>query len=113
MDKLFIGIQGHAVCLNKSSGEVLWKVKLKGSSITNIYYTDGDVFAYANGHLFCLEAANGNIKWENSLKGLGYGPCIIASEHQSSAVITNQDSAQQAGAVTGVVAVSAATNSGS
>ena len=53
-------------------------------------------------HLFCLKAADGAIIWENTLKGLGYGTCIIASEHQNASVISNQIATQQALAATTV-----------
>ncbi|WP_260680345.1 hypothetical protein [Thalassotalea sp. PS06] len=36
MEKLFLGISGHVVCLNKNQGEELWKTKIKSSTITNV-----------------------------------------------------------------------------
>lgn len=107
MEKLFLGISGHVVCLNKNQGEEIWKTKIKSSTITNVYHDGDKVFAYSGGHLFCLDPANGRVLWENPLKGLGYGTCIIASEHQSAAVISNQVASQQASAA-GVAAVGAA-----
>ena len=82
MEKLFLGISNHVVCLNKKTGIQVWKTKLKSSGITNVYYEDGNIFAYSGGHLFCLDAVDGSINWENPLKGFGYSTCIIASEHQ-------------------------------
>jgi len=111
MEKLFLGISNHVVCLSKGSGEQLWTTKLKSSTITNVYYEANNVFAYSGGHLFCLKASDGSIVWENPLKGFGYGTCIIASEHQNTAVITSQIAAQQAIAVTTVAATSASTSS--
>ena len=35
MNKLFLGISNHVVCLSKKTGEQLWKTKLKSSTITN------------------------------------------------------------------------------
>ena len=112
MDKLFLGISNHVVCLSKQSGEQLWQTKLKRSTITNVYYESGCVYAYAGGHLFCINAADGNIVWENALKGLGYGTCIIASEHQNAAVIAGQIASQQALAAS-TVATTTANNSSS
>jgi len=111
MDKLFLGISNHVVSLSKKTGEQLWKTKLKSSSITNVYYEDGNIFAYSGGHLFCLQASDGAILWENPLKGFGYSTCIIASEQQSSAVIANQVAAQQAVASTVVASTAASSNS--
>ena len=87
MDKLVLGIKGRAVCVSKSSGERLWSTKLKNTSgITNVFLDADKVFAYSGGHLFCLDLQTGSILWENALKGLGYGPCIMAGDAQSSAV---------------------------
>jgi outer membrane protein assembly factor BamB len=52
MEKLFLGISGHVVCLSKKTGEQLWKTKLKSSSITNVYFEADNVFAYSGGHFF-------------------------------------------------------------
>jgi len=110
MKKLFLGIKGHVVCLDKESGDVVWDTKVKNSAITNVYYEDGLVFAYSGGHLFCLHSSDGSLKWENTLKGLGYGACIMASEQQNSALIMSQIAAQQAAAGT-TVAVTATSSS--
>ncbi|WP_394202134.1 PQQ-binding-like beta-propeller repeat protein [Shewanella waksmanii] len=112
MDKLFLGISSHVVSLSKTTGEELWKTKLKTSTVTNVYCENEHVFAYAGGHLFSLNATDGSIIWENTLKGLGYGTCIIASQHQNSALIAEQVATQQALAAT-TVATSAATTSNS
>jgi len=113
MDKLFLGISNHVVCLSKKTGDEIWKTKIKSSTIVNVYYEDGFIYAYSGGHLFCLKAADGEVIWENSLKGLGYGTCIMASEHQSSAVISSQVAAQQASAAAVSVAVTAGAASSS
>lgn len=105
MDKLFLGINNHVICVNKKDGREFWKTKLRSSTITNVYYEANNVFAYSGGHLFCLDAQNGSVVWENQLKGLGYGTCIIASEHQSSAVIASQVATQQTSAAASSVAV--------
>lgn len=107
MEHLFLGVNGHVVCINKSNGNEIWRTKIKSGSITNVYYEDKFIYAHSGGYLFCLKAANGKIKWENSLKGLGYGSCIIASEQQNGALISSQI-AQQAGAAAGIAASGAA-----
>ncbi|MBV1909965.1 MAG: PQQ-like beta-propeller repeat protein [Kangiellaceae bacterium] len=112
MDKLFLGISSHVVCLSKETGEQIWKTKLKSSSITNVYFEEDNVYAYSGGHLFCLRADNGAIIWKNTLKGFGYGACIIASETQNASVISSQISAQQAVAAS-TIAATTATQSGS
>jgi len=52
MDKLFVGISNHVICLSKKTGEQLWRTNLKSSTVTNIYYETKIVFAYSGGHLF-------------------------------------------------------------
>lgn len=112
MDKLFLGIKSHVVCIHKRTGQELWRTKLRTSSITNVYYENDFVYAYAGGHLFCINVYDGSIVWENQLKGLGYSTCIIASEQQSSAVVSAQVSAQQAAASTTTVAHSGGQSDG-
>ena len=110
MEKLFLGINNHVVCLDKKTGDQVWKTKLKSSSITNVYYENGCVFAYSGGHLFSLNATDGAINWENPLKGFGYSTCIIASEHQNTAVISSQIATQQAVAASTIAASTAASS---
>jgi outer membrane protein assembly factor BamB len=114
VQKLYIGIQGKVVCLNKHNGDIVWSTKIKSSSgaVTNVFFDDGCVFAYSGGHLFCVDAKTGVIKWENSLSGYGYGPCIIASESQNSAAITNQVASQQV-AASSIIAANTTTNGSS
>ncbi|WP_088331379.1 PQQ-binding-like beta-propeller repeat protein [Lacimicrobium sp. SS2-24] len=107
MNDLFLGIHSHVVCINKSDGNEVWRVKLKRANLTNVCYEDNHVYAYAGGHLFCLSAKDGTILWENPLKGLGYSTCIIANAHQSSSVVSSQVAAQQAVAVSGATTASA------
>ena len=100
MSNLYLGIQGHVVCIEKLTGKELWKTKLKGMSITNVFCDANNIYAYASGHLFCLEPAFGKIQWKNGLSGYGYGSCIFASNdlnsQQQSAVISLDQSQQNA-----------------
>ena len=99
MDKLFLGIKGRAVCVDKFSGNKIWDVKLKSTSeVTNILAEDELVFVYSGGHLFCLDIYSGAVKWENKLKGMGYGPCIMASQNQNASVVSSNLAAQQSSA---------------
>jgi len=104
--KLYLGIKGHAVCIDQASGNIVWKTKLKSSSaITNIYTESDKVFAYAGGHLFALDASSGTILWENPLSGFGYGTCIFAGENTAA---ISAASAAQGAAVGGTVAATTA-----
>jgi len=96
MNKLFIGIKGHVVCLDKQTGDEIWKCKLKGMSITNVIRDEKMVYAYAGGHLFCLDKDFGKILWNNPLTGYGYGACIFAGDvsAQQAAYTFNQNQNQ-------------------
>lgn len=113
MEKLYLGIKGYVVCLDKETGSKQWETKLKSTSgVTNLLLEDDKVFAYSGGHLFCLRAKDGKKLWKNKLDGLGYGPCIIASENQNDSLIASQVQAQQnSAAATAAIAATAASNS--
>ena len=113
MDKLLLGIKGHAVCINKMTGEKIWSTKLKSASgVTNIFVEQESVFAYSGGHLFCLDLMTGNIKWENKLEGMGYGTCIMASATQNPSVIASHMAMQQASAASATAVASSGVHGG-
>jgi outer membrane protein assembly factor BamB len=70
-DILYIGIGGHIVAIRASTGEELWRTKLKRSSFVTINVRPGAVYGGAAGHLFCLDPSTGAIRWQNRLSGLG------------------------------------------
>lgn len=97
-ERLFIGINGHVVAIDKVTGEQCWRTKLKSASIT-VVSSDGDrVFAAASGFLYCLNGADGAQLWCNQLKGLGYGTCIIDSNQS----VANHHSASTAASLAAV-----------
>ena len=113
MEKLFIGIKGHVICLNKETGKSIWTTKLKSlSNITNIHFDGSYIFACVKGYLYCLNPDDGSINWENPLNGLGSGPCIIASDGQSSAIVASDQVSQQNAAASITVTAAAANVSG-
>ena len=108
MEKLFIGMKGHVTCLNKETGKSIWTTKLKSfTSITNIHFDGSFLFACANGYLFCLNPGDGSIRWTNPLNGFGKGPCIIASENQTLAVLASDSESQQNAAAAAAAAAAA------
>lgn len=85
-DRLYIGIKGHVLCIDKGSGREIWKTHLKKSSLTNLT-EDGDrIFAHAGGQLFCLRTSDGLIEWKNPLVGMGYGYCLFAGNDPAPAM---------------------------
>jgi outer membrane protein assembly factor BamB len=76
--RLFIGIQGYVLALDRATGQELWRTKLKGYEFVNVVLQDGDIYATAQGELYSLDSATGEIRWHNPLKGLGRGMVSIA-----------------------------------
>ena len=72
-DLIYLGIGGHAVALEKSTGSEVWRAKLTGGNFVNVCARDGSIYATAYGELFCLVPATGELRWHNKLNGLGPG----------------------------------------
>ena len=85
-DTLYIGIGGHLVAIAASSGEELWRCKLKRSSFITVSVRPNAVYAGAAGELFCVDPSSGQIRWQNGLPGLGLG--VIAFSDASSTSVT-------------------------
>jgi outer membrane protein assembly factor BamB len=98
---LIIGIGGHAVAIDPSTGSEIWRTKLKGSDFVTVSPAEQQVFAGAGGELFCLEAATGRILWHNKLKGLGTGLVTFTASGDAAAVnlMVKRRQAAAAGAV--------------
>lgn len=99
---LFIGIGGHVVALHATSGEEIWRTKIKSASFVTVCVIDDAVYAGAGGVLFCLNARSGEIVWTNKLKGLGHGLIAFAGTDASAAA-----SAQAAQAASGAAVIAA------
>ena len=113
MEKLFIGIKGHIICLNKDTGKSIWTTRLKSTStVTNVHFEGKYLFAYTKGHLYSLDPNDGSIKWTNPLNGFGNGPCIIATENQAFAAVASNAESQQNSAVPTVLLAAAASSTG-
>lgn len=102
----YIGIGGHIVALNTTSGEEIWRSEIKSSSYVSICVVGDQVFAGAGGELFCLSAASGELLWHNKLKGLGHGLIAFAGSELSAASMQ----AAQAAHAASTAAIIAATS---
>lgn len=112
MEKLFIGIKGHVICLDKETGKSIWTIKLRSSSsVTNVHFEGEYLFASTKGHLYCLNPADGSEKWTNPLNGFGNGPCIIATENQTTTTIASDAESQQNSALQASILTAAAGSS--
>jgi outer membrane protein assembly factor BamB len=99
---LTIGIGGHIMAIDPSTGSELWRTKLKSNPFVTLRQEGARVFAGAGGELFCLDAATGSILWHNRLKGLGTGLIAFASETDAASAAALQ--AQEAAAVAATAA---------
>jgi len=72
-DRVFVGISGHVVALEVTTGREVWRTKLSGRSFVTTGVSDGKVLAGTRGHLYALDPVTGAVLWENPMKGLGYG----------------------------------------
>ena len=97
---LYIGIRGHVVALDRSTGEELWKTPLKGREFVSVS-GQGAVYAGTKGELFCLDPATGSIRWQNPLKGMGLGLISFGNETTASAELTARQAAAAAAASAG------------
>lgn len=82
---IYIGVKGHVVAVDKSTGATLWQTKLKsgmasGAAFVTLLVQEGRVFAHTYGEVFCLDRDTGAILWKNELSGLGYDIATLASD---------------------------------
>lgn len=102
---LYIGIGGHVVAINTSSGEEIWRTGIKSSSYVTICVVGTEVYAGSGGELFCLSAASGELLWKNKLKGLGTGLIAFAGSEMSAASMQAAQ-AEEAASAAAVIAAS-------
>ncbi|MGH7532800.1 MAG: PQQ-binding-like beta-propeller repeat protein [Gemmatimonadales bacterium] len=76
-DSLFIGVGGHVVAIDRSTGQEIWRTKVKMSSVTTVSIAGDRILAGAQGELCCLDAGTGSILWRNKLRGLGMGVVLF------------------------------------
>ncbi len=95
-EPLYIGLGGHVVCLHPTTGDEIWRTKLKTSTYVTLQVTDASIMAGASGELYCLDPRTGEIRWHNKLKGLGMG--VVAFAGSDMAVLQAASAAAAAGA---------------
>ena len=77
--KVFLGVRGDVLALDRATGEELWHTQLPGGDFVNLVLDQDRIFATTRGKAFCLDAATGQILWRNDLPGLGLGLVSIAT----------------------------------
>lgn len=76
---LYIFSNGRVAALRKTTGDIIWEVKLKDYIGTASAYNIGQIvqeedklFVSVAGHVVCLRTKDGSLVWKNDLKGWGY-----------------------------------------
>lgn len=82
---LIIGISGHVVSIDPTTGSELWRTKLKGSDIVTTIVQDDRIYAGTKGELFCVDPSSGTVLWRNNLKGLGLGLVAFGNDQDIAA----------------------------
>jgi outer membrane protein assembly factor BamB len=82
---LYVGIKGHVIALDRTTGAELWRTKLSGvrARVTDFVYVHQDqdqLYAAYNGEIFCLDPKGGTVLWHNQLRGLGTGLASLLAE---------------------------------
>lgn len=98
-DREFVGLGGHVVAIDVTSGSEIWRTKLKGTDVVTLRVAGNRVLGGAKGELFCLDPATGSILWHNRLKGLRTGIVAFASSGDEVVAATKAAEAAAAAAV--------------
>ena len=93
---LFIGINGSVLALDRTTGQEVWKTRLKNSDFVNVVLEDGALYATTRGEIFCLDPSTGQVRWKNPLKGQGLGVASIATSNGSQAALLRAKRMQDA-----------------
>lgn len=95
-DYIFVGTNGQVAAVDKSTGQFLWKTKIKGGFITpgtsfvTILVDGNKVYAHTSGELFCLDAASGQVLWTNDLPQMGYMLASLATTQGASSPVARE-----------------------
>ena len=88
-DQLYVGIHNSVVALDTRDGTEVWRTKLGGLSLVNVFWDGDGLYASAKGEVSRLDPRDGRVLWTSPLKGLGTGSVMLASARRPS------DSSQQ------------------
>src|SRR4051812_20414155 len=96
-DVLYIGLGGHVVAIQASTGQELWSTRLRRASFMTITVGRDGIFAGASGHLYCLDPSTGEIRWHNPLDGRGLGLIAFGGSDVTAAAATAAAAAASGG----------------
>ncbi len=103
---VYLGIGGHAVAVDLSTGQEIWRRKVKGGQLTTVVVAADRLLVTAGGEIWCLDRESGAELWHNRLKGLGVGLVTVAGANMTPALAAALIAQQQAAAAGAAVATS-------
>ena len=98
LEVIYLGIKGAVLALNRSTGEEIWRMELKGSDFVNVVLDGDQLYATTKGEIFCLDATTGEPRWYNNLPGMGVGLISIATPSGSQVLSAQETRQRQAAA---------------
>lgn len=106
-DYIYVGIKGHVLAVDSTTGAERWRTKLKSSEFVTLTSDGTRLYASARGELYCLDGATGGVLWHNQLRGLGWGMASLlagtgpAASDQTALVAGVRQAAQRRHAAAG------------
>jgi outer membrane protein assembly factor BamB len=100
-DLLCIGVGSHVVALSATTGNEIWRCKVKRSSFVTLCVRPNAIYAGSGGELFCIDPSTGSIRWRNKLDGLGLGLVSFGDGSTAAAAMAVAIAAAQAAAAAG------------
>lgn len=92
-NRLFLGTDGYALCLDASSLGTQWQRSLPhtGTNVISPLYWDGVLYAGGDGYVYKLDALSGEILKTNGLEGRGYHEVRLALSKDKSGLFVGTD----------------------
>ena len=78
--KVFLGVHGEVLALDRTTGQTVWRTKLTGGDFVNLLLDQDRIIATTKGEAYCVDAATGQLLWHNKLPGVGWGLMRAARE---------------------------------
>lgn len=69
-DRVFVGMCGVALALDRDTGAEVWRTELSKGTFLNVVLLGGALYAGGRQGLSCLDAQTGEVRWNAELEGL-------------------------------------------
>jgi outer membrane protein assembly factor BamB len=97
-DILIIGCNGFVSAIRTSSGEEIWRTKLREGMLggsrgqdVSVLIDGNQIFAGCFGRIYSLSASDGSIIWSNGLDGMGFNEVALARQGTNTQFITRNE----------------------